>query len=382
MKILQTTMRYSPALGGVEDYVRRTSEGMVSLGHEVTVYSSDLMNFDLNECVMPREQSINNVKVKRFRTFPMKLKDYIVSPALPFSLLRKRADLIHGHSFMHFSGDSGALAAKIRRTPFVFNPYIAASGKPSLPGALYRKTLGKLAMSADVVIAISHFEKSLIREMGYKIRRIEIIPPGIDLKEFDVADSGNVFQRFGINAEKIILSVGRLSGRKGIDTLIKAMPLILKKIPEARLLIAGPDFGQRPYLESLVRSQKVEGYVLFIGALLRSELINVYKHADIFAFSSRNEAFGIVLIEAMAAGLPVVAANACAVREIVKEGRNGYLFSPGDIKELSEKIITILSEGKLRSEMANSSYNIAKDRYDVNKTIAGLLEVYSSLIKN
>lgn len=375
-------MRYSPAIGGVEDYARRTSEGMVSLGHEVTVYSSDLMNFDLNERIIPTEELINSVKVKRFRAFPIKFKDYSVSPALPFSLFRERADLIHGHSFMYFSGDSGALVAKTRGIPFVFNPYIVASGKPSCIGALYRKTLGRLAMSANVVIAISHFEKNLMQEMGYKIRRIEVIPPGVDLKEFEVADSWNIFQRFGINAEKIILSVGRLSGGKGIDTLIKAMPLILKRIPEARLLIAGPDFGQRPYLESLVRSEKVEGYVLFIGALSRSELINAYKHADVFAFSSRNEAFGIVLIEAMAAGLPVVAANACAVREIVKEGRSGYLFSPGDIKELSEKIISILSDGKMRSEMGNSSYNIAKDRYDVNKTITGMLGVYSSLINN
>ena len=380
MKITHSVFRYYPALGGVEDYLKRISEGMAHRGHEISIYTSNLINPGGKELVLSREELVNNVKIKRFGAFPLKLKDYSFFPSLMFELLKSKPDIIHGHSFMHFSGDSSVVASKIKGIPFVFNPYVVTSDRHSFMGLLYRKTLGRVALSADVVIAISNFEKEVIKKISGNVHRMEVIPPGLDLGEFKNGQS-NIFKKYGIENKKVILFVGRIAKSKDIDLLIKAMPDILKNIPEAFLLIIGPDFGQRSCLKALCLKEKIKDYVLFTGSLDRSDLLSAYKHADIFAFPGTNEAFGVVLIEAMAAGLPVVVADACAAGEIIKDGFNGSLFPPKNFKALSEKICGILLNEKKRVTMGENSFSIVKNKYDIEDTIKAITEVYYSLRK-
>lgn len=382
MKITQAVTRYWPAIGGVEDYVRMISEPMACLGHNVTVITTDLLKFGAEGGrVNTLNEVLNKVVIRRKKTSTLRFKNYDICPALLFSLLGEKSDVIHAHSFMYFCADAAALAARFRGIPLVFNPYVVTSRASSFIGNLYKKTFGRLLMSADIVLAISKYEKSVIEAMGYAPKRIEIVSPCVDLKEFAENGVANVYEQYGAEHSKIILSVGRLVKSKNFDILIKAMPYILKAMPEARLAFAGPDFGERRYLEYLVKGLKLENHVHFLGHLKRRELISAYKNASIFAFAGYNEAFGIVFIEAMAAGLPIVAVNACASSEIVEDGVNGFLVSPCDPSAFAREIVKMLGDDNMRCAFKKKSIEISKKRFDAANIGRLMEEIYSSLIR-
>lgn len=379
MKIAQVLTRYYPAIGGVEDYVKRISEGIAGSGQEVNVFTFNNLDFSHKKRTAKNYELINNVKVRRYSVMPVNFKGYYVSPRLLAGLFKERIDLVHGHSFMFFSADASLLLARIKRLPFVFNPYFVISGNPSFLGSLYRKVIGALMTKADRVIAISDFEKNLIIRLGFGGSNIEVIPPGIDTQEFDNAAGGDIFGEYRLNGKKKILFVGRLSKTKNIEVLINAMPLVLRDYPEAALILAGPDFGARDSLEKLARDKSVEKSVFFMGELERDKLIRVYKNSDIFIFPGISEAFGIVMIEAMAANLPVIAADACAAQEIISEGESGYLFKPHDERGLSQKIIKLLKNKRLAMEFGTNARKYVSENYHISKAVRKISDIYLSL---
>ena len=188
-------------------------------------------------------------------------------------------------------------------------------------------------------------------------KKVIPISCGIDLQRFSPNNSGsNLKQKYGIPNRLTLLCVGRLDKEKQIHVILRAMPGIVQQV-DAQLLVAGPGKLRR-HLEGLVGSLALMDRVTFLGYLPDEDVPQLYRVADLFVIASIAELQSIVTMEAMASGLPVIAANVMALPELVHHGENGFLFPAGDWQALALGAVTILSNDPLRRQMAKKSLEI------------------------
>lgn len=196
------------------------------------------------------------------------------------------------------------------------------------------------------------------------------IAPGIDTAHFiPRADGFEKRVELGLQGKKIIISVGRLVHRKGQDKLIEAMPTILRKIPNAHLLIV----GQGPYknhLDKLVKKFSLEESVTFVGRILYDKLPIYLSAADLFAMPSRSrffglevEGLGIVYLEASSCGIPVVAGNSGGAPDAVLEGVTGFCVDGTDVNQIASAVIDVCSNAERASHMGAAGRNWIVDQW-------------------
>ena len=180
---------------------------------------------------------------------------------------------------------------------------------------------------------------------------VEAISNGIDLSEFFPAKpSEKICQKYKIDLSiPRIIYVGRVDPEKSIDVLISAFLEVVKKIPNAEFLIVG-DGIVKPDLEDQVKDLGLSSSVRFLGRIMPPELQEIYRTGDVFATASETETQGIVLIEAAATGLPLIAVDAGAVSELCLNKKNGILCKPGNVKAITSAMIKLLSDKTLRKE--------------------------------
>jgi glycosyltransferase involved in cell wall biosynthesis len=221
------------------------------------------------------------------------------------------------------------------------------------------------------IIAVSLHVKNVISDMTQS--QICVIQNGIDFE-----DIHNVQPHKSIEYPSILF-VGGLSKVKGIDTLLNAVPIIRKKILNLCLYIAGSG-PEENKLKELVKELNIEENVNFLGYVSEIEKYSYYKSADVCVFPSIYEPFGIVLLEAMACGKPVVASNVGGIPFVVEEGKTGLLFESGNVEDLADKIMTILKNEKLREKMGEAGRERAKE-FTWDKIAERTVEVYKEILK-
>jgi 1,2-diacylglycerol 3-alpha-glucosyltransferase len=197
----------------------------------------------------------------------------------------------------------------------------------------------------------------------------EVIPVscGIDLGRFSPGNNASELkQRYGIPARLILLYTGRLDREKRIEAIFRAMPNIVEHV-DAQLVVAGPG-KLRNDLETLVSKVGMKDRVTFLGYRSDEDVPRLYRVADVFVIAGVAELQSIVTMEAMASGLPIIAANAMALPELVHHGENGFLFPEDDAQALAAAAVTILSNEPLRRQMANKSLEMIKI-HDINKVV-------------
>src|SRR3989344_4458506 len=201
--------------------------------------------------------------------------------------------------------------------------------QPAL-GNLWNKYLTWIYGKSDVLIYPTEMAHSLLEKLNNKNHPSVVISNGINLKEFRPMPIGNFCERFNIpqNTKKLLF-VGRLFPEKSIDTLIKAVPFIIKKHPDTHVIIVGGGH-QRPKLENLVRSLDIGKYVAFLGLVSEEDKILAYNACDIFILPSLAELEGMVVLEAMACGKPILIADAEMSASRYFVGGNGFLFKTKD----------------------------------------------------
>jgi len=195
----------------------------------------------------------------------------------------------------------------------------------------------------------------------------EVIPVscGIDLGSFSPDnEAADVKQKYAIPDRRILLCSGRLDKEKRIEVIIQALPAIIERA-DAHLVVAGTG-KLRGALEALSRKLGVRERVTFTGYATDKDLRRLYRVADLFVMAGVAELQSIVTMEAMASGLPVVAADAMALPELVHDGENGFLFPPGDAGSLADATLAILSDEALRRRMARQSLEIIQ-RHDIHQ---------------
>ena len=217
-----------------------------------------------------------------------------------------------------------------------------------------------------------------------RFRKIPVsaISNGVDLSDFRPGKpKKSLLEKYHVPADvPVVLHVGRLDPEKSIATVVRAFAKLLKTLPSAILLLVG-DGTERENLENLAKSLKIESNVIFTGRVFPPELNHLYQLGIIFVTASEVETQGIVLLEAAATGLPLVAVNRGAASEACREGINGILCKPGgDVAGLARAMQKLLSDRELYQKLSQGSLSVAKEN-DVRETIRRFEEVYSEAVK-
>ena len=211
---------------------------------------------------------------------------------------------------------------------------------------------------ADLTLAVSNYTRDrLIHDVGLDARRVKILPNTFAAEKFAIAPkSPQLLRRYGLQPDApVILTVCRLAETecyKGYDQIIKAMPEIMRFVPNARYLLVGKG-SDRPRIEKLIAESGVQDAVILAGFVPDEEIAEHYNLCDIFAMPSRAEGFGIVFLEALACGKPVLAGNKDGSRDALADGELGLLVDPDDTAEIAAEIIRVLRREHWRPNIFN-----------------------------
>jgi N-acetyl-alpha-D-glucosaminyl L-malate synthase BshA len=258
---------------------------------------------------------------------------------------------------------------------FMKTPYVIwAQGSDIYLPSRFTKLSSKLVLeNASTVIALSEDMKRKINDIC-EIDDIVVLPNGIELDKFKDISPRKQTNEF----KKTILFVGTLRPVKGIDYLIKAMYIIHNKSPFTNLLIVG-DGPEKDKLQTLVHELSLQDCIHFAGKVPNEKIPEYMAQADIFALPSLSESFGIVNIEAMASGLPIVTTNVGGLPEIVKNGENGFVVEPKNPEVFAEKILLILKDNDLRKKFSEQNREKAKE-YSWDDIVEKLIFIYNQCL--
>jgi glycosyltransferase involved in cell wall biosynthesis len=296
---------------------------------------------------------------------------------------RYSIDVIHAH-FAYPDGFVGLMAKKGTGKPLVvtlhgFDILVEPTVKygcrlnPEIDRAV-RMVL----KDADRVIAASSATYRVALELGCSPNKLVLIPNAVDVKRFSLnVNRFYVRAKFGLEENPMVFTLRAHEPQKGIEYLIRAVPLVLKKVPNA-VFVVGGEGRLRAYHESLARELGVSGNIVFTGRIPQSELPYFYASCDVFVIPSIIEAFGLVTIEAMACGKPVVGTDVGGIPDIIEDGLNGFLVKPRDPDALAQKIILLLSDSKLREKTGKAGREMVEKKFNIEKRAERIIKVYSS----
>lgn len=342
MRIVHVSLRFD-APGGVETNVREIARRLKSGGDDVEVFASDL--YDENGWVRhadPRPE-VDGVPVRRFPV----VKRLVPGLTMPMmvglidALAESGADVLHAHSHRYGHVLQAAAVAERLDLPLVVSTHYhpADRREPPLKRGLLRAQdflFGSTAYRvARALVVESRLEAASVGEFA-PAKKIRLVPPGIDLAEWADADR-DVHRHLGL-PERYVLFVGRIASNKGLEPLLSALALLA---PDERfpLVLMGRDWGERARLEEQARSLGIDGAVTWLGHVPdRSDYRGVIRGAAALLLPSEWEAYGLVLLEAMAAGTPIVATAVGAVPEVLGEGSYGRLVPYGDVPALARAL--------------------------------------------
>jgi glycosyltransferase involved in cell wall biosynthesis len=233
---------------------------------------------------------------------------------------------------------------------------------------------------AEALIAVSHAVKDwLVQKRHIPAEKVTVIYYGIDLERF-----GQPYSHWrsiaSLNGQAVVGAIGRLEPRKGHEILIRAMPEILQRVPRASLLIAGHDpWGYGHTLRSAIADLELDGEARLVG--FQDDVPSFLHALDVFAMASRSEGFGQVVIEAMAAGKPVVASRITPLTEIVVDGETGLLVEPDNPKAFAEAISWLLTHVEEARQMGRRGQAHVLRRFSAERMSAQTMSLYSKVIR-
>lgn len=235
-----------------------------------------------------------------------------------------------------------AAAAAVQRVPLLLVIYGVEAWEEKR-GALVTKLLKRV----NAVTAISEYTKKRFLEWaGVEASSVHVLPCGVDMRKFGPgAKRGDLVRLYGLRGRSVILTVARLAGAeraKGIDEVLESLPALAKQVPNVTYLVVG-DGPDRERLETKARVLGVANRVVFTGYVEEKEKADHYRLADVFAMPGRGEGFGIVYLEALASGVPIIASKADASAEVVLSARMGYAVNPDKPAELQAALVDLLS---------------------------------------
>jgi glycosyltransferase involved in cell wall biosynthesis len=294
-------------------------------------------------------------------------------PALTRLLRRERPDVFHAHLSWQLACKFPLAAAVLARVPAVVATVQLYVDAPLDTSS--RLQLRGIGRGVGRYIAVSEqIARALQRGLRLADGRVDVIHNAVDVTRFSAAPDHALRRTLtGNDRTPLVLTAARLHEQKGIDVLIEAVP----GVPDARFAIAG-DGPERRRLEKLAADLGVEERVKFLGS--RSDVPALLRASDLFVLPSRYEGFPLVLLEAMAAEVAVVATRIAGVDELVVDGQNGALVEPGDSTALGLAIARLLADAERRKELASRGHELVLQRHTAEATTARVTRVYEEVL--
>jgi len=394
MKVLMLSWEFPPFnVGGISQHVHELSRALVDEGVEVHVITTASSS--------PEEEEMEGIRVHRVSAYhgmPLNFISWVQQLNLAMmekgaSLLNREKDfqIIHAHDWL--TAYAGRGLKHIFRLPMLATIHATEYGRN---GGLFtdeQKFIGEvewwLSYEAWKVVCCSRFMEDEVRGIfNLPYDKIEIIPNGIRPEAYQVQETDQQIkerftlkERFAPNDEKLIFFVGRLVKEKGVQTLLRAAPMIRNAFPEARLVIAGTG----PYEKELHRlstSLGLEDYVHFVGYVDDDTRNQLYHLSSVAAFPSSYEPFGIVALEAMASRTPVVVGDVGGFQETVRNGKNGLKAMPDNPEHLAEQITYLLSAPKEASRMEEYAWKEIQEKYSWQGVARQTMNLYKQIAES
>ena len=381
MHIAFFTNYYHPVVNGVVRSVASFRETLMRQGHNVFVFAQHDANYKDEEPF-----------IFRYPSLPLPLGD--ISTAIPVSpfvdqlLPALKLDVIHTHHPI-LLGQTAARKAAEMDLPLVFTfhtkywdythyvPFPQEAIQEFLKNAVHKWLRDFMQKCQHIIIPSESMKDILVKDYGLD-QHYTVVPTGTNLEPFLNADGDALRKEKGWQDETILISVGRLGAEKNWETLLRAFAKIYPGHADARLVLIG-DGPSKEELQSLAGEFGVGERVTFMGSLPFGEVPSYLKAADVFSFASVTETQGLVTIEAMAAGLPVVAVDGSGTRDIVEHGKQGLLVE-NDVDALAKGLHDLLSDPHQLKRFGNSALKKAKT-FDVNQLAKQIITVYEEAVE-
>lgn len=388
MKILMLTWEYPPrVVGGISKVVYDLSHKMVKEGNEVTVVTyRDGDNVKYYE----NDKGVEVYRVDNYMIRPNNFIDWIMQ--LNFNMITKtneiinkngKFDVIHAHDWLvAYSAKSIKESYNI---PLISTIHATESGRNS---GIHDETQRYINdsewmltyESSEVIVNSNYMKNEVQRLFGLPYDKINVIPNGVNLQLFSNVNIDYDFRRqYAMDNEKIILYVGRLVYEKGIQNLIAAMPKVLDRYHDSKLIICGRG-GMIDELRDQVKYLGIENKVYFAGYCDSKKMQKMYKCADVAVFPSTYEPFGIVAIESMLSGTPTIVSDVGGLNEIIEHGVTGMKSYAGNANSIADSVLSLLFDPKLCANISQNAIKKVKENYNWSKITDTTYYVYQLAI--
>lgn len=349
MHILIALTYYRPHYSGLTIYVERLARALVRRGHRVTILTSRFSR------ELPPQEVVDGVEVVRLDVW-LRISKGVIMPSMPWHAWRliQQADIVNVH-LPQLDAAPIAVLARAAGRPVVMTyhcdlrlPQGAVHQLANLASSLANRIT---ASAANVIVTntLDYAENSPF--LSHYLDKIQVIPPAVSLPEIEPAKIKHFRQQHDIQPEeKVIGMLARLATEKGVEHLVQAMPEILERFPQARVLYVGQHrdvLGEEAYAARLKpQIERMGKHWKFLGVLPDEQVVAFFHSCDVTVLPSLNstESFGMVQVESMSCGTPVVASNIPGVRQPVLQTGNGQIVPPGEPQALAKAIIAVLEQ--------------------------------------
>lgn len=393
MKILHVIIAMSPRIGGPSAVLKSLAHEQVDAGHQVTVCTTN-QDYPIGQMDVHTGSPVLN---DNFSIWYHKAQFTPLSFSISLALWLKRSittfDIVHIHGIYRFPTTYGAWCARRAGVPYIIRPH------GSLDPFLFRQSrFGKMALPlkrmyerlfdipnlnhASAIHYTAQEEEKRAAFLGLRARAV-VIPNGIEWEFYaNLPGRGSFRRRIGLGEQSpLLLFLGRINFKKGLDLLVPSFALVLEKVPKARLAIVGPDNeGYGAKVRQWCREQGIADKVVFVDHLGPGEVKQAYVDADVFVLPSYTENFGMTVVEAMACGCPVVISDQVNIWREIKEEGAGLVTGMHPL-EIAEAICKVIADRSAKKEMGRRGRMAAQKLYAWPRIVEQLTQVYQKLIE-
>lgn len=381
-RICLVTHFFPPHMGGIEKVSYEQSKRLTKSGYQIDVLTSKIKGRN--------EQPAKGIRIFHYSTLNLAERIGVPYPLLSIEAYRKFAqviktcDLVHAHGHVYMSSYIAGKVAKKYKKPFILtqhNTFIDYQSMLNILEHLNDLTVGKSVLKdADRVIVVSKKTMEYVLKLGADKSKTSVIYNGVDIDRFHPANKGESRKKLGLpKNRKIILSVRRLVYKNGLDTLIESASRVAQNHPDTLFIVAGKG-PSRKLIQDRIKELGIEDNIKLTGFVPGRLLPVYYDAADYFVLpSASGEGLPLVLLEAMACGLPVVATTVGGTPEIIKHMKNGVLVPPRNPEAMAETISKLLSE-RLGPAIGEEARKNVEENFSWEKNLRQLQDIYSEFL--
>ena len=365
-------------IGGVERHVYNLSTELAKLNHEVTIITAR----------SPNHEYLSDITDFKIIRIPIDLRIYSSPICLGLlNLTFEEFDIVHAHTPVPFTADLVAIKNLKEKKPFILtyhNDISKDRGLGKLISTVYNSIFGRFLLDhSNIIIATTKSYAIHSRQLRKYLYKVRVVPNGVDIKRFHPKlDKNKIRKKYNISEDdKVVLFVGNLEAYKGCEYLLSAFSIVAKEMNDAYLILVGKG-SLESRLKEVAMKFDVKNKVFFAGYVRDNELPYYYAACDVFVLPSISEyeGFGIVQLEAMACGKPVIATNIPGVREVDKKELATIHVPPKDKRALAEALLTILKDEKLAIKMGNNGRKLVEEFYSWPKIARTILQLYEKAL--